>query len=90
MIAAAEIGKLVFDDKMEHIAGVAAAMDVAVAPPKPIVMGRDLVARGMKHGVKGVDFTAILRRCFVAQSDGVFGDKDGGIAFMESIANSGV
>lgn len=88
--SAAEIGKLVFDDKMEQIASVAAAMDVAVAPPKPIVMGRDLVALGMKHGVKGVDFTAILRRCFDAQIDGVFSDKDGGIAFVESITNNNV
>ncbi len=84
----AEIGKLVFDDKMEQIASVAAAMDVAVAPPKPIVMGRDLVALGMKHGVNGVDFTAILARCFDAQIDGVFSDKDGGIAFVKSITNN--
>ena len=52
---------------------------VADSAPKPIVMGRDLIALGMKPGV---EFGRILKAAYEAQLDGVFATHGEGIEFV--------
>ncbi|MBR1836703.1 MAG: polynucleotide adenylyltransferase [Kiritimatiellae bacterium] len=58
--------------------------DLAIAkePPRPIVMGRHLVARGMRPGEH---FGPILERCYDAQLSGDFADETGGLAFLDAL-----
>lgn len=49
--------------------------------PKPIVLGRHLIAMGMKPGP---DFRPLLDAAFEAQIEGVFGDEEGGIAWAKA------
>ncbi len=56
----------------------AEALDVADSAPKPIVMGRDLIALGMAPGPA---FSPILDACYEAQLDGEFLTHDEGLAF---------
>ena len=50
--------------------------------PKPLVLGRHLVARGMKPGPA---FKQILDACFEAQLDGKFSDEIGGLDFLDNM-----
>ena len=54
----------------------------SAAKPKPIVRGRDLIARGLRPGPS---FKPILDRCYEAQLDGAFSDLPGGLAFLEEL-----
>ena len=63
---------------LEWLAAEAERMKIADSAPAPIVMGRDLVAMGLKPGV---DFGRILKACYEAQLDGVFADHEGGLAY---------
>ena len=56
-------------------------MRVADSAPRPIVRGRDLIARGMKPSPA---FGEILDRCYEAQLDGKFSDLEGGLRFLDS------
>jgi tRNA nucleotidyltransferase (CCA-adding enzyme) len=47
-------------------------LSLRVAPPRPILLGRHLIALGHRPGP---DFTAILHAAFEAQLDGVFSDE---------------
>ena len=48
--------------------------------PKPIILGRHLIQKGMKPGA---DFGPILKKCFEAQLDGTFDDLISGLDFLE-------
>ena len=50
--------------------------------PKPIVLGRHLVARGMTPGPA---FKRILDACFEAQLDGVFSNEEDGLVFLDNM-----
>ena len=51
-------------------------------PPRPIVQGRDLVARGMKPGPA---FGPILEACYEAQLAGEIKDPATGAAFLDAL-----
>ena len=59
-----------------------AALAVDRAPPKPIVMGRDLVARGLEPGPS---FGPILEACYEAQLAGEIRDPATGSAFLDGL-----
>jgi len=48
--------------------------------PKPIILGRHLIQKGMKPGA---DFGPILKKCFEAQLDGEFDNLISGLDFLE-------
>lgn len=63
----------------------AEALKIKDTTPRPIILGRHLIALGMKPNAS---FTAILERCFDAQLDGEFTDEAGGIIFLRKIINT--
>jgi tRNA nucleotidyltransferase (CCA-adding enzyme) len=58
----------------------AAALDVRDHAPLPLILGRELIARGMKPGPA---FKPILDACFEAQLEGVFTTREGGLLFLD-------
>lgn len=58
----------------------AEALHVKDSEPKPIILGRHLVALGIKPGRS---FKPILDTCYEAQLDGKFFDETGGVRFLE-------
>ena len=69
----------------EDLAWLEAAADrlkIADSAPKPILMGRDLIAMGFKPSAQ---FGKWLSACYEAQLDGAFLDRDGAIAYFKSI-----
>jgi tRNA nucleotidyltransferase (CCA-adding enzyme) len=54
-------------------------MKIADSAPAPMVMGRDLIALGLRPGV---EFGRILKDCYEAQLDGVFACREDGIAYV--------
>lgn len=64
---------------------LAAARRLAVsdAKPKPLVQGRDLIARGLKPGSR---FGAILASAYEAQLDGRFATREAGVAYALRVA----
>ena len=69
-------------EELDWLSREAARLQVRDAIPKPIMQGRDLIALGMKSGV---EFGAILKKCFEAQLDGTFCDHEGGVKYLRSI-----
>ena len=65
----------------------ARALDVQAQAPRPLVMGRHLIAMGLKPGPQ---FGKICDACYQAQLDGVFVDEAGGIAFCRSVVEKSV
>ncbi len=63
----------------------AEALAVAANQPKPIVMGRHLIALGLEPGRH---FKDLLEACFEAQLDGTFNDLDGGLALARGLLES--
>jgi tRNA nucleotidyltransferase (CCA-adding enzyme) len=63
----------------------AKVLDVQAGAPKPLVMGRHLIAMGLRPGPS---FKDILNRCYQAQLDGVFGDEAGGLEFCRNLINT--
>ncbi len=59
-----------------------AALAIEREPPRPIVQGRDLVARGMEPGP---DFGPILDACYEAQLAGEIADPATGAAFLDAL-----
>ena len=57
----------------------AEALKVADAAPKPILLGRDLMALGMKPSP---EFGKILAKCFEAQLDGKFCTREDALEFL--------
>ena len=68
-------------ESLEWLARESSRLQVRDAIPKPIVQGRDLISLGMKPGI---EFGAILKKCFEAQLDGAFADHDGGMEYLKS------
>lgn len=60
----------------------AAALDLADQAPRPIVLGRHLIDRGL---VPGPHFAPILDACFEAQLDGRFDQLEGGLAYLDEV-----
>jgi len=59
----------------------AAELALETAAPRPIVLGRHLVARGWTPGPR---FKDILEKAFQAQLDGDFDDEPGGIRWLDA------
>ncbi len=69
-------------EPLDWLESMADELRVRDSAPKPIVMGRDLIALGFKPSPK---FGEILGRCFEAQLDGAFSDHDGGVKFLRGV-----
>ena len=69
-------------EPLDWLESMADELRVRDAAPKPIVMGRDLIALGFKPSPK---FGEILGKCFEAQLDGAFSDHEGGVNFLRGI-----
>jgi tRNA nucleotidyltransferase (CCA-adding enzyme) len=54
-------------------------LEIADSAPAPLVMGRDLIARGMKPGP---EFGKILKEVYEAQLDGAFSDRAGAYEYL--------
>ena len=57
-------------------------LKVKDSEPKPIILGRHLINRGLKPGP---EFSPILEHCFEEQLDGTFQDVGGGLSFLDQI-----
>lgn len=80
-----EAGRPPFPASLEPLRWLAAEAErlrVKDAAPKPIILGRDLIAAGLKPGVV---FGEIVRACFEAQLDGAFADHEGGCSFLSDL-----
>ncbi len=64
---------------LKWLAEQAERLRIAAEAPKPILLGRHLIARGHKPSKR---FGAWLDACFEAQLDGKFHDLDGAIAYF--------
>jgi len=62
----------------------ASALAVQSAAPKPLVLGRHLLALGRRPGP---EFKPILEAAFEAQLEGAFADEPGGLAWLKSHAS---
>ena len=69
-------------EPLEWLAARAESLRVADSAPKPLVMGRDLIALGMKPGP---EFGRILKSAYEAQLDGLFATAEEGIEFVRNI-----
>ncbi|MBQ7188554.1 MAG: polynucleotide adenylyltransferase [Kiritimatiellae bacterium] len=67
-------------EDLRWLEAAAERLRVAASAPKPILMGRDLIALGYKPSVQ---FGIWLDACFEAQLDGAFFDRDGAIAYFK-------
>ena len=64
---------------LDWLAAQAERLRIKDAAPKPIIQGRDLIAAGLKPGVC---FGSIIRKCYAAQLDGAFTEREGAITFL--------
>ena len=71
---------------IDWLAAQAERLSVADSAPKPLVMGRDLVALGMKPGV---EFGKILKAAYEAQLDGAFATREEGVEFVRKTKGAG-
>ncbi len=60
----------------------AAALAVKAEPPRPLVLGRHLIERGL---LPGPSFKPLLAECYEAQLSGAFTDLEGGLAFLDAL-----
>ncbi len=58
----------------------ARALELEASAPRPILLGRHLIAAGLKPGPK---FTPLLDAAFEAQLDGAFADEAGAVAWLQ-------
>ena len=58
------------------------SLNVMTERPKPIVLGRHLMERGMKPGPQ---MKPILDACFDAQLSGDFNDLPGGLKYLDTL-----
>jgi tRNA nucleotidyltransferase (CCA-adding enzyme) len=59
----------------------AQALAVEAAAPQSLILGRHILALGLKPGPQ---FKKILDACFEAQLDGAFADEAGGVAYLKN------
>ena len=67
--------------RIDELVARANALKLADAAPKPIVLGRHLIALGCKPGPR---FTIITEAAFEAQLDGAFADEAGGVEWVKA------
>jgi tRNA nucleotidyltransferase (CCA-adding enzyme) len=67
--------------RIDELVAAARALQIQDTAPRPIVLGRHLVALGRKPGP---DFKPILDAAFEAQLDGAFSDESGGVAWLKN------
>jgi len=65
--------------RIDELLARAHVLALADAAPKPLMLGRHLVALGLKPGPK---FKSVLDAAFEAQLDGAFADEPGGLAWL--------
>ncbi len=68
------------DRLIEELVRAAHTLAVQRAAPRPILLGRHLLALGRKPGP---DFKPLLDAAFEAQLDGAFSDEAGGVAWLK-------
>jgi tRNA nucleotidyltransferase (CCA-adding enzyme) len=71
--------------RVDELVAKARALELADAAPKPILLGRHLLALGFKPGP---EFKPILDAAFEAQLDGAFGDEERGVAWLKKYLES--
>lgn len=67
--------------RMRQLREAAQRLAVESNAPRPILLGRDLIALGE---IPGRHFAAILHEAFEAQLDGAFGDHAGGLTWLRA------
>ncbi|MBR4171203.1 MAG: polynucleotide adenylyltransferase [Kiritimatiellae bacterium] len=67
-------------EDLRWLDATAERLRIAASAPKPILMGRDLIAMGYTPSVQ---FGIWLDACFEAQLDGAFFDREGAIAYFK-------
>ena len=67
--------------RLDHLRSAARRLALEHAAPKPIVLGRHLIALGMKPGPH---FAPALDAAFESQLDGAFTDEAGGLEWMRN------
>jgi tRNA nucleotidyltransferase (CCA-adding enzyme) len=60
----------------------AESLRILDSAPKPLIQGRDLIARGMKPGP---EVGKIVKQAYEAQLDGVFFDREGAVAYLAAL-----
>ena len=73
-------------ESIDWLSAQAERLRVASAAPRPIVRGRDLIARGMRPGPV---FGELLSKCYEAQLDGRFFDLSDGLRFLDRLLDGG-
>lgn len=73
-------------EPMQWLMAEAERLSIKDSAPKPLAQGRDLIALGLKPGVR---FGEILREAYEAQLDGRFTDHEGAVAFCSYLLNNG-
>lgn len=68
-------------EELRWLAAEADRLRLAAARPRPILMGRDLIALGYRPSPQ---FKVWLDACFEAQLDGAFTDHDGALAYFHA------
>ncbi|MCR5414430.1 MAG: polynucleotide adenylyltransferase [Kiritimatiellae bacterium] len=68
-------------EDLKWLAAQAERLRIAAEKPKPILQGRDLIARGFKPGAR---FGKWLAAAFEAQLDGAFSDLPGAFEYFET------
>lgn len=73
--------------QIDRLLSRAAELDLADAAPRPILLGRHLIASGLKPGP---DFKRLLDAAFEAQLDGAFADESSALIWLRNnLPNSG-
>ena len=67
--------------RIEELRAVAQRLAIEHAAPQPIVLGRHLIALGIKPGPH---FKPALDAAFESQLDGAFNDEPGGVEWMKN------
>jgi tRNA nucleotidyltransferase (CCA-adding enzyme) len=67
--------------RIGELVAKAHALAFADAAPRPILLGRHLIALGLRPGPR---FTPVLDAAFEAQLDGAFLDESGGLAWLQA------
>jgi tRNA nucleotidyltransferase (CCA-adding enzyme) len=71
-------------EPLEWLASESERLKVADSAPKPLVLGRDLIALGLKPSVR---FGVILKACYEAQLDGKIATHEEGVEFVRLLAS---
>jgi tRNA nucleotidyltransferase (CCA-adding enzyme) len=74
------------DESTSWLLERARALEVTDRRPKPLVLGRHLLARGL---APGPEMGALLDRCFEAQLDGAFTTLEEGLVWLDRILGDG-